>query len=251
MQKGKIVIFFRLSIALLLLNSMQLVSAQAKSKAKDNQGKHKGWTEGKREGQKSETPPGWGKGLKKGWEKETPPGWNKWDKKARKRWQKRLVKAKKQIEVKAKKKEWNLENRERAAIALEFAVRRGVPVSHVGNVVEECIGNGLSGEDTLLVGIVLSEGVDKGTNFKTMGSQVVKKIRAGYKGKKLANEIRVMIQTRHRARMEAKEKKMEKLLYKEKIKQEEKEEKFERPESQGSSDAPGGRSGGGRGKGKK
>ncbi|MCK5534620.1 hypothetical protein KAI68_05845, partial [bacterium] len=199
MQKGKIVIFFRLSIALLLLNSMQLVSAQAKSKAKDNQGKHKGWTEGKREGQKSETPPGWGKGLKKGWEKETPPGWNKWDKKARKRWQKRLVKAKKQIEVKAKKKEWNLENRERAAIALEFAARKGVPIGHARNVVEECIGQGLKGEETLRVGKALSEGVGKGENFQTLGNRVVQKIRAGYKGERLTNEIHNMIQTRYRA----------------------------------------------------
>ncbi|MCK4533493.1 hypothetical protein KAU39_06860 [bacterium] len=248
MQKVKIAVFFRLSIALLLLNSMQLVSAQAKSKAKDNQGEHKGWTEGKRKGQKSETPPGWKKGLKKGWENETPPGWNKWNKETREKWQKDLTKAKKKIKTQAKKKEWNLENREKAGIALEFAVRKGVPVRDAENVIQECIGQGLKGEETLRVGKALSEGVGKGENFQTLGTQIKKRIKAGDRGERLTNGIHNMIQTRHRARMEAKEKKTEKLLNKEEFKREKKEEKFEMPGNKGTG---GGSGGGGRGRGRK
>ncbi len=244
MREKRIAIFLRLMMILFLFGSMNLVGAQAKSKAKSGEGLKKGWTKEKREGQKSETPPGWEKGLKKGWEKLTPPGWNKKNKKEKKEWQKKLARVKKQIKTKAKKKKWNAENCERASIALEFAVRRGMPASQAGNVIGECIGKGLTGEEILLVGIVLSEGVDKGTNFETMGSRVVEKIRAGYKGKKLAREIRFMIDTDYKTRKEVKEKKLEKLLHKEEFKHDKKEEKLERPVSKDSG-------GGGRGRGGK
>lgn len=220
------VVLFLIS-SLFMLCSTNLVYSQANPQGK---GEHKGWSEGKRAGQKSETPPGWKKGLKKGWETSTPPGWNKWDKKEKKRWKKDLARAKKEINARAKKKGWGVEDKEKAIIALEFTVRRGVPVKHAKKVIRECIGHGLKGEDTLRVGVTLSEGVDKGVNFETLGSKVVKKLKAGYRGEKLAKEIYFEIEKRYKAKMEAQEKKVGKPVGRDKPKPGKKEEKLEKRE---------------------
>lgn len=88
MCRRRISIISLLTITLFLLCSMNLVYSQANPQGKGGKGEHKGWTEGKRVGQKSKTPPGWEKGLKKGWEKLTPPGWDKRSKKEKKKWKK-------------------------------------------------------------------------------------------------------------------------------------------------------------------
>ncbi len=241
-----------LTITLLLICSTKLVYAQSNPQSKGGKGEHKGWTKGKRIGQKSETPPGWKKGLKKGWKKSTPPGWDNWNKKTRKGWKKNLSKAKKEINAKAKRKGWGAKDREKAVIALEFAARRGVPVGHAGEVVAKCIVHGLTGEDTLRVGVTLSDGVSKGVNFKTLGSQVVEKLKAGYKGEKLANEIHTIIETRHKAKIKAQENKVGKPVKpkpeKRKRKSEKSEKKIRKSEGRGLSGGPGGKGQQGRGR---
>lgn len=229
-------------VVLLLLCSVEPAYAQASTRAKDGRGEHKGSSEGKkvaqiemkdkggtgniqdgsgekgRVGQTSKTPSGWSKGLKKGWEKSTPPGWDKWSKKTRKTWQGNLARAKKRIYAKAKKKGWNAKERERVSVAIEFAARKGVPISQVRIIANKCLRHGLKSEEVLSVAIALSGGVSKGINFETLGVQVVAKLKAGYKGKRLANEIHVMIDNRYKAKMKAQEEKVGKHVGREKPK---------------------------------
>ena len=242
MDKRRLHVILTSIVVVLLLCSAKPAYAQANTRAKDDRGEHKAQSEGKRVaqaemknkggtgnikdspgekggvGQTSKTPPGWSKGLKKGWEKSTPPGWDKWSKKTRKKWKSNLAKTKKRINARAKKKGWDAKERERASVAIEFAARKGVPIYHVRIIANKCLRHGLKSEEVLGVAIALSKGVSKGINFKTLGIQVVAKLKAGYKGQRLANEIHAMIESRYKAKMKAQEEKVGKPTGREKPK---------------------------------
>ena len=177
-------------------------AGQSGKKRRGGAGKHRGWDKEKKAGRKKGTPPGWKKGLKKGWRNSTPPGWNKLDKKAKKKWKKDLAAAKKGIKTRARRRGWGAKDREKAAMALEFAARKGVPPGQAGKIIGNCVESGLNGEETLRVGVAISERAGKGQDFETLGSQITEKLKAGYRGEKLAEEINA-IETRHKAKMKA------------------------------------------------
>lgn len=82
------------------------------------------------------------------------------------------------------------------------------------------------------VAVTLSEGVGKGVNFETLGRQIVEKLKAGYRGEKLANEIHTMIEKRYKAKMEAQEKKIGKPVGRKKPKPAKEKQKLKIPKKE-------------------
>jgi|GEM_PF-6149308 hypothetical protein len=155
-------------------------------------------------------PPGWSKGKKKGWrganmppgllkkggklpsglERDMPPGWGKWDDKRKKAWQKELRKAKQRVRFKAKSvKNFFKKDLNSALVSIEMSARRGVPIKHALNFIENAMEKGIKGRGIETATRAMAYGVSREIDFDQLSKFIQKKLNEGLRNDKLSIEI--------------------------------------------------------------
>lgn len=136
------------------------------------------------------TPPGWAKGEKEGWDGDVPPGWSKWKKARRALHKAHLAKAL----AKARKHAAGTKHL-KAHVAeglLRRAVNGGLPVDQALAAVQEAIDakHPRAGLEVALRHIARAHHKHHDLDHKALRHDVWKLIRAGHKGKALADHIK-------------------------------------------------------------
>ncbi len=168
------------------------LSKQERGKWKD--GRPPGWSRGKKKGWRgADMPPGLAKKggqLPPGLAKKTPPGWKKWDRDKKKRWNKKIAKARKRVRGKARNlKDFSEEDLNDALLSVEAAARKGVPVRHALDLVEEAMEKGIKGRGIETASRAMAYGVGKEIDFDQLSYFIHRKLDAGLRGDDLSVEI--------------------------------------------------------------
>lgn len=138
---------------------------------------------GKKAGQLGNHPPRWSEGKRQGWKTELPPGWENWGDAKRRLWEHGLKRAKEAVRKHA-------EARLKAALgALEMAARKGVPLHLAEKMAKAGLERGLGPFD-----------------FDPLGRFVVEKVKVGVKGEELSKLILEELNRRQKERQRLHEK---------------------------------------------